>query len=80
MLETKGPEIRTGILKDGKDVTIEVGQTLEIFTDTAMEGNYNNISCNYKGLPQTVSIGSSICIGEINPINCVVTDVADVSY
>jgi len=79
MLETKGPEIRTGNLKDGKDVEIEAGQQLEIFTDTAMEGGYTHITCNYKGLPQTVSIGSTICIGETDPIVCEVTEVCDVS-
>lgn len=30
MLDTKGPEIRTGFLKDGKAVEIEKGQTLEL--------------------------------------------------
>ena len=28
LLDTKGPEIRTGILKDGKKVTLERGQTV----------------------------------------------------
>jgi pyruvate kinase len=30
MLDTKGPEIRTGMLEDGKDVALEQGQILEI--------------------------------------------------
>lgn len=30
MLDTKGPEIRTGLLKDHKAVTLKKGQDLEI--------------------------------------------------
>ena len=30
MLDTKGPEIRTGMLEEGKDVLLEQGQILEI--------------------------------------------------
>jgi pyruvate kinase len=33
MIETKGPEIRTGNLKDGKPVKVLQGQLLEIFMD-----------------------------------------------
>ena len=29
LLDTKGPEIRTGLLKDGQKVTLEAGQTAE---------------------------------------------------
>lgn len=39
MLETKGPEIRTCNLQEGKDVFLNDGQNFEVFTDTAMEGN-----------------------------------------
>ena len=30
MLDTKGPEIRTGLLKDHKAITLKKGQDLEI--------------------------------------------------
>jgi pyruvate kinase len=33
MIETKGPEIRTGNLKDGKPVKVQQGQALEIIMD-----------------------------------------------
>lgn len=64
MLETKGPEIRTGGLKDNKPVFFEQGSMVEIFTDFAVEGDSSKIACNYKNLPATVSIGSQICIGD----------------
>jgi pyruvate kinase len=78
VLETKGPEIRTGVLKDGKDVTVEAGQALEVFTDYAIEGDDTKITCNYKSLPATVSIGSSICVGE-GVLNMEVIEVCEVS-
>jgi pyruvate kinase len=49
-LETKGPEIRTGVLKDGKPVDLTQGQTLDILTDYAIEGDSTKIACNYKAL------------------------------
>lgn len=52
------------MLKDGKDVSIVAGQPLEIFTDYAIEGDDTRLACNYKNLPATVSIGSSVCIGD----------------
>lgn len=78
ILETKGPEIRTGVLKDGKDVSIVAGQPLEIFTDYAIEGDDTRLACNYKNLPATVSIGSSVCIGD-GACQAEVTEVAEVS-
>lgn len=79
MLETKGPEIRTGVLKDGKPVDLMQGQTLEIFTDFAIEGDSSKIACNYKSLPQTVSIGSTVFIGD-GAVSCEVIEVLEVSY
>ena len=37
MLDTKGPEIRTGYLVDGKDITIEKDSIVEITTDYSVD-------------------------------------------
>jgi pyruvate kinase len=50
-LDTKGPEIRTGILKDKKNVELKKGQMLEITTDYTFEGINECISCSYDKLP-----------------------------
>jgi len=76
--ETKGPEIRTGVNKDGKDIELVAGQSLEIFTDTAIESDDTKITCNYKNLPATVSIGSTVIVGE-GCLTLEVTEVSDVS-
>lgn len=54
MLDTKGPEIRTGMLRDNKPVDLVAGQELLIVTDYSIEGDNKRIACSYKALPQTV--------------------------
>jgi pyruvate kinase len=64
MLDTKGPEIRTGFLEDGKPINLEKGQDLEIVTDYSMKGNSSFIACSYKSLPTSVEVGSSILVAD----------------
>jgi pyruvate kinase len=54
MLDTKGPEIRTGLLKDHKSIELVAGQSLKIVTDYTFEGDSETISCSYPSLPTTV--------------------------
>lgn len=53
LLDTKGPEIRTGLLKD-KKVTLEAGQSLKISTNYELLGDNTQITCSYIDLPTTV--------------------------
>jgi len=64
LLDTKGPEIRTGLLVDHKPVTFTKGQLLEIVTDYTFEGNSSKIACNYTQLPTTVKPGDDILIAD----------------
>jgi len=64
MLDTKGPEIRTGFLKDGKNIDLTLGQELEITTDYTIKGDNTIISCSYAGLPTSVKVGSTIFIAD----------------
>lgn len=63
LLDTKGPEIRTGILKDGKKVTLKEGQ---IYTLTTREivGDDTIGHINYSGLNEDVSAGNTILIDD----------------
>ena len=67
LLDTKGPEIRTGFIDDyfGK-VQLKAGQELDILTDYSALGTNEAITCSYKSLPTTVSEGSTIYIGDGN--------------
>ncbi|EFJ41139.1 cytosolic pyruvate kinase [Volvox carteri f. nagariensis] len=60
MLDTKGPEIRTGTLKDGKPVQLTAGREVTITTDYAQPGDENTIAMSYKKLAHDVKPGSQI--------------------
>ncbi|XP_010680471.2 pyruvate kinase, cytosolic isozyme-like [Beta vulgaris subsp. vulgaris] len=60
MLDTKGPEIRTGILKEGKAIQLTQGQEITISTDYSIKGDEKMISMSYKKLAHDVKPGSEI--------------------
>lgn len=64
MLDTKGPEIRTGILRDAEPLEIKEGQELDILTDFSLEGDATRITISYQALPDTVKVGDKIVIDE----------------
>lgn len=63
LLDTKGPEIRTGILKEGKKVTLKEGEIL-VLTTEEIEGNEKRVSITYPGLAEDVQVGSRILIDD----------------
>ena len=79
MLDTKGPSMLTGSLKEGKPVELRAGQTFMIVIDTAMEGDATRVSTNYSQLPDTVQVGSKILIDN-GALECEVTEVQEVSH
>lgn len=66
MLDTKGPEIRTGKLKGGVNVELVEGQDLTISTNYDLEGDNTTITCSYKSLPTSVEVGSAILVADGN--------------
>ncbi len=63
LLDTKGPEIRTGVLKDGKKVMLTEGATFTL-TSEACEGDETRVSITYGGLSNDVHAGSRILIDD----------------
>ena len=63
LLDTKGPEIRTGELRDHKKVTLKENQTF-VLTTSEVEGDNERVSITYKGLPQDVTAGGQILIDD----------------
>ena len=68
MLDTKGPEIRTGILRDAEPVEIKEGQEFDVLTDFSLEGDATRLTISYQALPETVKVGDKIVIDEGNLI------------
>ena len=67
LLDTKGPEIRTGLLEDGKKVTVKTGDTLVVTAQETTEdfhGTAEHISLDYLNLPSEVEKGSIILIDD----------------
>lgn len=73
ILDTKGPEIRTGDFADGA-INVEAGQKFTITTDDIL-GDVTKVSVTYKDITKDVNIGSTILIDDglielkVNEIN-----------
>ena len=63
LLDTKGPEIRTGILKDGKKVMLQAGNVFTLSTEDIV-GDETKTSITYPGLVADVQVGSTILIDD----------------
>ena len=63
LLDTKGPEIRTGVLKDGKKVTLKEGQTYTLTTDDII-GDETMGHITYERLHEDVKAGNKILIDD----------------
>lgn len=63
ILDTKGPEIRTGVLKGDEDVKLSIGDMFTLTTED-IEGDSNRVSVTYKGLAEDLEVGSRILIDD----------------
>ncbi|NCC43369.1 MAG: pyruvate kinase [Clostridia bacterium] len=63
LLDTKGPEIRTGLLEDGQKVTLVEGETFTLTTEKIV-GNNKRCYQTYAGLPSDVKVGNTILIDD----------------
>lgn len=62
MLDTKGPEIRTGLLKAGK-VQLQSGQRF-VLTSREVPGDENEVQISYANLPREVDPGTHILLSD----------------
>lgn len=63
LLDTKGPEIRTGKLKDGEKVILKEGDLYTLTTEEII-GDETRGYINYAGLPEDLSAGNKILIDD----------------
>ena len=64
MLDTKGPEIRTGKLVNDKDVLLKAGNKIVITTDYSFVGNADKISVSYPGITKDLKAGNTILLDD----------------
>lgn len=65
-LDTKGPEVRTGMMENGK-VEVRKGQVMRITFEEFL-GNTEKFQCSYKGLYDDVAVGHTILVDDGNLI------------
>ena len=64
LLDTKGPEIRTGHMQDGEITLVQGAKIILVSCDEPFEGTPERIYVNYKLLAQEVKPGQSIYIDD----------------
>lgn len=63
LLDTKGPEIRTGKLKEG-EIHLEKGSEINVSMDEELEGDENRFAVTYPGLIDDVHVGGKILLDD----------------
>ncbi|KAK6027737.1 Pyruvate kinase, barrel domain protein [Ostertagia ostertagi] len=65
-LDTKGPEIRTGMLHGGKEVILNQGDTIYLSTDPRLKDSSTatTLYVDYQNLPKVVQVGGRIFIDD----------------
>ncbi|MGD8589489.1 MAG: pyruvate kinase, partial [Chromatiales bacterium] len=63
MIDTRGIEIRTGLLEGGS-IDLEIGEPFTLFTDSQRLGNREGVSVTYKKLSEEVQTGTPILLDD----------------
>jgi len=65
MLDTKGPEIRSGFFADGaKKVVLVKGESITLTSDYSFKGNKSKLACTYQALATSVKPGQTILVAD----------------
>ena len=65
MLDTKGPEIRTGFFPDGVDkIELKKGETIILTSDYTFKGDATKLACSYEKLATSVKPGQQILVAD----------------
>jgi pyruvate kinase len=65
MLDTKGPEIRSGFFANGaKKITLTKGETIILTSDYSYQGDSKKMACSYPGLATSVTQGQKILVAD----------------
>uniref|UniRef100_A0A7R9WTD5 Pyruvate kinase n=1 Tax=Craspedostauros australis TaxID=1486917 RepID=A0A7R9WTD5_9STRA len=65
LLDTKGPEIRTGFFADGaKKIDLGKGDSITLTSDYSFKGDKTKLACSYEKLATSVKKGQSILVAD----------------
>lgn len=65
MLDTKGPEIRTGFFaNDAKKIDLVKGETIIMTSDYTFKGDKNKLACSYGSLATSVKPSQEILVAD----------------
>ena len=65
LLDTKGPEIRSGFFaNDVNKIQLNKGDTLVLTTDYSFKGDNTKLACTYEALPTSVKPGQQILVAD----------------
>jgi len=79
MLDTKGPEIRTGLTESGTKVSYRRGDQITVTNDYEALCTNSVLSLSYADFPKVVKVGQPIRIGD-GTLNLEVTNVDDAAH
>lgn len=63
LVDLAGPKIRTGVLKNGRPVTLQANATF-VITNRPVPGDEHEVSTNYAGMPRDVLPGSRLLLDD----------------
>jgi len=64
LLDTKGPEIRTGFFAEGNKITLKKGEELVLTSDYSFKGDSTKLACSYTEMATSVTVGQSILVAD----------------
>ena len=64
MLDTKGPEIRSGFFKEGKKIELVKGETIVLTSNYSYKGDSKKLACSYESLAKSVRAGQQILVAD----------------
>jgi pyruvate kinase len=73
LLDTKGPEIRTGFFAEGSKITVVKGETIILTTDYSFKGSAQKLACSYPALAKSVTPGQQILVADGSLVLVVLT-------
>merc|ERR1719162_2165046 len=66
LLDTKGPEIRTGFFAAGGKIELKAGQDLKLVIDYSFKGDKDCFAVTYQSLPTAVKPGGIILMADVS--------------